>query len=101
MSEKMSEQSRKDASEGKKFDNKTSGKHNKHLDLDTGVSSVKQMNTHATMLLYVCIMTVLLCCCLGRCLIVPLSQASNYEMNSRRHFSKLDKNALLQQEVIQ
>jgi len=59
------------------------------------------MNTHATMLLYVCIMTVLLCCCLGRCLIVPLSQASNYEINSRKHFSKLDKNALLQQEIIQ
>jgi hypothetical protein len=58
------------------------------------------MNTHATMLLYVCIMTVLLCCCLGRCLIVPLSQASNYEINSRKHFTKLDKNALLQNEVI-
>jgi hypothetical protein len=70
--------------------------HKKREDLDTGVSSVKQMNTHATMLLYVCILTVLLCCCLGRCLIVPLSQASNYEINSRKHFSKLDKNALLQ-----
>jgi hypothetical protein len=67
---------------------------------DTGVSSVKHMNTHATMLLYICIMTVLMCCCLGRCLIVPLSQASRYELNSRKHMRKLDKNAMLQKEVV-
>jgi len=43
VSEKISDQTHKDASEGKKFDSKTtsSQKHNKHLDLDTGVSSVK------------------------------------------------------------
>jgi len=63
--------------------------------LDTGVTSMKQMNTHATLLLYFCIMTVLVCCCLGRCLIVPLSQASNYELNSRKHFSKLDKTGFI------
>jgi hypothetical protein len=40
---------------------------------DTGVSSTKQMNTRGTLLLYFCIMTVLTCCCLGRCLIVPLT----------------------------
>lgn len=67
---------------------------------DAGVSSMKHMNTHATMLLYLCIMTVLLCCCLGRCLIVPLSQASRYELNSRKHIRKLDKNAFIQKEVV-
>lgn len=41
--------------------------------LDTGVSSVKQMNTRGTLILYFCIMTVLIFCCLARCLIVPLS----------------------------
>ena len=41
ISEKISDQNHKDANEGKKFDSKTSPKHNKHLDLDTGVSSVK------------------------------------------------------------
>lgn len=55
---------------------------------DTGVDSTKQMNTRGTLLLYFCIMTVLSCCCLGRCLIVPLSQASNYELNSRKHMGK-------------
>lgn len=55
---------------------------------DTGVLSTKQMNTRGTLLLYFCIMTVLSCCCLGRCLIVPLSQASNYELNSRKHMGK-------------
>lgn len=40
---------------------------------DTGVSSIKHNNTRATMILYFCIMTVLMCCCLGRCLVVPLS----------------------------
>jgi hypothetical protein len=37
----MSDLTRKDANEGKKFDNTSTQKHNKHLDLDTGVSSVK------------------------------------------------------------
>jgi len=40
---------------------------------DTGISTTKQMNTRGTLLLYFCIMTVLTCCCLGRCLIVPLT----------------------------
>jgi len=41
-SEKLSEQSHKELSEGKKFDTKFNNKkHDKHLDLDTGVSSVK------------------------------------------------------------
>ena len=38
-----------------------------------GISSVKRMNTQRTMILYFCILTVLMCCCLGRCLVVPLS----------------------------
>lgn len=67
---------------------------------DPGISSVKHNNTRATMLLYFCIMTVLMCCCLGRCLVVPLSQASKFEMNSRKHISKLDKSAFIQQEVL-
>jgi hypothetical protein len=62
--------------------------------------STKQMNTQRTMILYFCIMTVLMCCCLGRCLVVPLSQASRYELNARKHIAKLDKNAFLQQEVV-
>lgn len=61
-----------------------------------GVTSVKHMNTQRTMVLYFCIMTVLLFCCLGRCLVVPMSQASKYELNSRKHMAKLDKNAFLQ-----
>jgi len=52
------------------------------------------------MILYFCIMTVLLCCCLGRCLVVPLSQASRFELNSRKHIGKLDKSAFIQQEVL-
>ena len=67
---------------------------------DTGISSTKQMNTRGTLLLYFCVMTVLTCCCLGRCLIVPLTQASHFEINSRKHISKMDKNAFLQQEVV-
>lgn len=65
------------------------------------VSSVKQMNTHGTMILYFCIMTVLVFCCLSKCLIVPLTQASRYEINNRKHISKLDKNGLIQKEVIE
>lgn len=38
-----------------------------------GISTVKRLNTQRTMILYFCIMTVLMCCCLGRCLVVPLS----------------------------
>ena len=68
--------------------------------LDTGVPSTKHMNTHGTMLLYFCIMTVLTCCCLGRCLIVPITQASHYEINSRKHMAKFDKNGFIQHEVI-
>ena len=60
-----------------------------------GVSSIKHNNTKATMLLYFCIMTVLMCCCLGRCLVVPLSQASKFELNSRKHIGKLDKSAFI------
>ena len=67
---------------------------------DPGISSVKHNNTRATMLLYFCIMTVLMCCCLGRCLVVPLSQASKFELNSRKHIGKLDKSAFIQQEVL-
>lgn len=67
---------------------------------EMGVTSTKQMNTRGTLLLYFCIMTVLTCCCLGRCLIVPLTQASHYEINSRKHISKMDKNAFIQQEVV-
>lgn len=67
---------------------------------DTGVSSIKHNNTRATMILYFCIMSVLMCCCLGRCLVVPLSQASRFELNSRKHISKLDKSAFIQQEVL-
>ncbi len=62
---------------------------------DPGISSVKHNNTRATMLLYFCIMTVLMCCCLGRCLVVPLSQASKFELNSRKHIGKLDKSAFI------
>jgi len=39
VTEKISEQTHKELSEGKKFDKNS--KHNKHEDLDTGVSSVK------------------------------------------------------------
>lgn len=67
---------------------------------NTGVSSIKHNNTRATMILYFCIMTVLMCCCLGRCLVVPLSQASRFELNSRKHIGKLDKSAFIQQEVL-
>ena len=42
-------------------------------EMENGVTSVKQMNTHGTIILYFCIMTVLMCCCLGRCLVVPIS----------------------------
>lgn len=62
---------------------------------NTGVSSIKHNNTRATMILYFCIMTVLMCCCLGRCLVVPLSQASRFELNSRKHIGKLDKSAFI------
>jgi hypothetical protein len=65
-----------------------------------GISSVKRMNTQRTMVLYFCIMTVLMCCCLGKCLVVPLSQASKYELNSRKYMAKQEKNALLQQRVV-
>jgi len=67
---------------------------------NTGVSSIKHNNTRATMILYFCIMSVLICCCLGRCLVVPLSQASRFELNSRKHIGKLDKSAFIQQEVL-
>ena len=67
---------------------------------DTGISSTKQMNTHGTLMLYCCIMSVALCCCLARCMIVPIAQASNYELNSRGHIDKLDKNAFIQEHVI-
>ena len=40
---------------------------------ENGVSSPKHMNTHGSMILYFCIMTVLMFCCLGRCLVVPIS----------------------------
>mmetsp|Transcript_23946 Transcript_23946/g.36684 ORF Transcript_23946/g.36684 Transcript_23946/m.36684 type:complete len:129 (+) Transcript_23946:773-1159(+) len=63
--------------------------------LDTGVSSVKQMNVRGTLILYFCIMTVLIFCCLGRCLVVPLSQQSQFEINSRKHMAKMDKNAFI------
>jgi hypothetical protein len=65
------------------------------VEKDTGVSSIKHNNTRATMILYFCIMTVLMCCCLGRCLVVPLSQASRFELNSRKHIGKLDKSAFI------
>ena len=68
--------------------------------LDAGLPMTKQMNTRGTMLLYFCIMTVLTCCCLGRCLIVPITQESHYEINSRKHMTKFDKNGFIQQEVI-
>lgn len=61
---------------------------------------IQHMNTQRTMILYFCIMTVLMCCCLGRCLVVPISQASRYELNTKKHMAKLDKNAMLQQEVV-
>jgi len=58
------------------------------------------MNTKGTLLLYFCIMSVLLIFCLGRCLVVPLSQASRFELNQRKHVKRLDKNGFIQQEVI-
>jgi hypothetical protein len=61
---------------------------------------IQHMNTQRTMILYFCIMTVLMCCCLGRCLVVPISQASRYELNTKKHIAKMDKNAMLQQEVV-
>jgi len=67
---------------------------------DSGVLSTKHFNTKGTMLLYFCIMSVLLIFCLGRCLVVPLSQASRFELNQRKHVKKLDKNGFIQQEVI-
>lgn len=63
--------------------------------------STKHLNTQRTMILYFCIMTVLMCCCLGKCLVVPISQASRFELNSRKHMAKLDKNAFIQHEVVQ
>ena len=64
------------------------------------VSTPKHMNTKGTLLLYFCIMSVLLIFCLGRCLVVPLSQASRFELNQRKHVKRLDKNGFIQQEVI-
>ena len=72
----------------------------KREQMDTGVLSTKHNNTRITMMLYFCIITVLTCCCLGRCLIVPLSQASNYELNSHYYLSKKDKGILLQKEIV-
>ena len=62
--------------------------------------STKTLNTQRTMILYFCILTVLLCCCLGKCLVVPIAQAGRYELNSRKHIAKLEKNAFIQQQVI-
>ena len=58
------------------------------------------MNTQRTMVLYFCIISVLLFCCLGRCLVVPLSQASKYELNTRKALARNEKNELLQSEVV-
>lgn len=46
----------------------------KNQNIYLGISSVKRLNTQRTMILYFCIMSVLMCCCLGRCLVVPISQ---------------------------
>jgi hypothetical protein len=59
-------------------------------------SSTKHANTKGTLILYFCIMSVLIFCCLSRCLVVPLSQASKFELNSRKHVKKLDKNGFIQ-----
>ena len=49
--------------------------------VSNGIPTTKQVNTKGTLLLYFCIITVLLFFCLGRCLVVPLSQASKFEIN--------------------
>jgi len=82
---------------GKESNMQTQNKKRQH----TAVSSTKNANTKGTMLLYFCIMTVLIFFCLGRCLVVPLSQASKFELNSRKHVKRLDKDAIVQQKVIQ
>lgn len=63
---------------------------------DQQVSTPKHLNTKGTLLLYFCIMSVLLVFCLGRCLVVPLSQASRFELNQRKHVKRLDKNGFIQ-----
>lgn len=70
----------------------------KHVSHDSSrtASSTKHANTKGTLLLYFCIMSVLIFCCLSRCLVVPLSQASKFEINSRKHVKKLDKNGFIQ-----
>ena len=51
-------------------------------------------------MLIACTAGVLLACVLGRLIIVPLSQAGNYEVNGREYNNRLAKNELLVREVM-
>jgi hypothetical protein len=44
-------------------------------------------------LLIISFCLVLLVCCLSRCLIVPMAQSSNNEMNTRKYLDKEEKRA--------
>ena len=48
----------------------------------------RHMNPHDIMVLYFSILTILICCCLGRCLVVPISQAG---LSSKKNLGKLEK----------
>lgn len=70
---------------------------------DSGLPKTKRhMNPHDIMVLYFSILTVLICCCLGRCLVVPISQAGLRDKTNlgklekpakKKHFDKLEKAA--------
>lgn len=86
------------SSEGQKVEEKT--ERHRLPPRDSDVPTPKHVNTKGTLLLYFCIMSVLVIFCLGRCLVVPLSQASRFELNQRKHVRRLDKNQFIQNEVI-
>ena len=52
-------------------------------------------STNQLLMFVYCLIGVLIACVCGRFIVVPLSQAGNFEINNRGYTAKLDKNALL------
>ena len=51
-------------------------------------------------LFFVCLGIVLLLCFLGRCCIIPVVHATNFEINNRAYAARMDKNALCQKRIV-
>jgi len=49
---------------------------------------------------FVCLGFVLLLCFLGRCCMIPVVHATNFEINNRAYTMKMDKNTVCQKQIV-